>query len=181
MTLAASVVSMASPTAEERRSIDLLCASPETDDTTFALGDLVAQAQSKPPPPKKRKRERPPKRVGLGVGGRKGKSDTEDSNEDSPGIVQVQPVPSTEELLEGVPESLKVVAQQPIVRGAAYRAGGVAGNVRVVVRARKKLYAMIEGRPLDDDDEDGDEEGMERAVVRMVMPALVCPMCQGPI
>ncbi|KAJ3507769.1 hypothetical protein NMY22_g16826 [Coprinellus aureogranulatus] len=45
--------------------------------------------------------------------------------------------------LEKLPAKLVLVASQPIVRGSLYSAGGISGNVRAVVRARRLVYEIL--------------------------------------
>jgi len=88
-----------------------------------------------------------------------------------------------EELLGALPPDLVLVAQQPIVRGASFALGGVAGNVGWVVRARRMVYDALDGTPVPEDWEA--EIDVERAIVKIggktVLPAVVCPQCQGAI
>ncbi|KAF8062338.1 hypothetical protein FPV67DRAFT_1702791 [Lyophyllum atratum] len=48
-------------------------------------------------------------------------------------------------LLASLPPDLVLIASQPIVRGAAFPAGGVSGNVGGVVRARRMVYKAVGG------------------------------------
>ncbi|KZT28278.1 hypothetical protein NEOLEDRAFT_909545 [Neolentinus lepideus HHB14362 ss-1] len=48
--------------------------------------------------------------------------------------------------LETLPEELVEIARLPIIKGA--KAGGIVGNVRGVVAARRMVYAALEGREL---------------------------------
>ncbi|KAF8878062.1 hypothetical protein BD779DRAFT_1676985 [Infundibulicybe gibba] len=64
---------------------------------------------------------------------------------------QSQRGPTAEELLEELPEELVEMAQQPMVRSAAFGAGGVAGNIASVARARRMVYETIAGDQLPDD------------------------------
>ncbi|KAJ2915734.1 hypothetical protein MD484_g4661, partial [Candolleomyces efflorescens] len=63
--------------------------------------------------------------------------------------------------LESLPQGLVRIAQQPIVRGRLFAKGGVSGNVRVVVKARRLVYELLGGGPEGGDDvgEDEDAEG----------------------
>ena len=104
---------------------------------------------------------------------------------------------TTEELLGQLPQKLLRVAEQPIVRGAAFLQGGVSGNVRVVVNARRMVYEAIEGgRGVKDgwEEEVGIQEPgeEERTVVTIEMTTRkrgnsgllqpwLCPKCRGPI
>lgn len=135
------------------RPLRLLTSSPDSDET-ITLEDLITSE-----PPKKKRRGRLAKK--------------------SPDPIDL----SVDDLLEGMPSDLVSVAQQPIVRGAAFTAGGVSGNVQAVIRARKMVYAALSGIPVPDDWEESID--VDRAVVRVAgrksVPALICPECRGAI
>jgi len=89
---------------------------------------------------------------------------------------------SVEAALANFSPDLLLVAQQQIVRGATFGAGGVAGNVSAVVRARRMVYEALEGTPVPE----GWEEDLvvHRAVYTKKVgrvPAFVCPQCKGAI
>lgn len=103
-------------------------------------------------------------------------------------------------ILSTVPPDLLRVAIQPLVRGGAFRAGGVAGNIGMVTRARRLIYVALQmgGGPgsVPDDWEDvvfGDERtligcGLENAIVRIqdgkkekTLTPFVCPSCKSAI
>ena len=105
-------------------------------------------------------------------------------------------------VLSTVPPDLIRVAIQPLVRGGAFRAGGVAGNIGMVTRARRLIYVALQmgGGPgsVPDDWEDlvfGDERtlvgcGLENAIVRIedggskkekTLPPFVCINCKSAI
>ena len=103
---------------------------------------------------------------------------------------------TTEELLGQLPQKLLKIAEQPIVRGAAFLQGGVSGNVRVVVNARRMVYGAVEsGRGVEEgwEEEVGVQEPgeEERAIVNIVvgkkrgnsglLQPWLCPNCWGPI
>ncbi|KAF9463258.1 hypothetical protein BDZ94DRAFT_1259504 [Collybia nuda] len=141
------------PESSMTRSLRLLASSPDSDET-IVLEDLISSE-----PPKKKRRGRPAKK-----------------SLDPIGV-------SLEDLLKGMPSGLVLVAQQPIVRGAAFSAGGVSGNVQAVLHARNMVYAALSGTPIPDDWEDNVD--IDRAIVRVPgrkpIPAFVCPKCGGAI
>lgn len=59
--------------------------------------------------------------------------------------------------LAKLPSKLVLVASQPIVRGCTFAAGGVSGNVRAVVRARRLVYQVL-GIAKEDGADDGDDD-----------------------
>lgn len=87
---------------------------------------------------------------------------------------------STSDPLDEFPAELLMIAQQQILKGV--KAGGVVGNVKPVVAARKLIYkTLLEGVPFPDDwmsqiDVDTaifpQEEGF---------PVFLCPLCKSPI
>jgi len=92
-------------------------------------------------------------------------------------------------LLSTFPENLIKVAQQLIVRGGQSKAvdsGGIVGNVRSVVQARRLVHAaLLSGgeatlngweEKVKVDIEDVVAKGFKKGV-----PALLCPRCKGPI
>ncbi|KAJ2923001.1 hypothetical protein H1R20_g14093, partial [Candolleomyces eurysporus] len=62
------------------------------------------------------------------------------------------------EALSSLPQALVRIAQQPIVRGRLFAKGGVSGNVRAVVRARRLVYKLLGGDTGEDDDDEEEEE-----------------------
>ncbi|KAH6903166.1 hypothetical protein BKA70DRAFT_602404 [Coprinopsis sp. MPI-PUGE-AT-0042] len=94
-------------------------------------------------------------------------------------------------LLNDLPKNLVTTAQQPIVRGARYAAGGVSGNVRAVVNARRLLLNCLAHWDLPDDWEDiilgeGSSKTTFGAMVvrikgRKSPIPLLCPQCQSAI
>ncbi|KAG6909731.1 hypothetical protein DXG01_015719 [Tephrocybe rancida] len=60
--------------------------------------------------------------------------------------------------LAALPPDLVLIAEQPIVRGAAFRVGGLAGNLGAVVAARRTVYTALGWKPEKDEDEDEEEE-----------------------
>lgn len=94
-------------------------------------------------------------------------------------------------VLEDLPKNLLTTAQQPIVRGALYPAGGVSGNVRAVVNARRLVLNSLRYWDLPEDWEDtvlgeGSSKTTFGAMVvrtrgrRSPIP-LLCPQCQSAI
>jgi hypothetical protein len=134
--------------------LHLLASSPDSDETII-LEDLITSSG----PPKKKRRGRPSKSKDQDTASR-----------------------SVEDMLETLPSDLLLIAQQPIVRGRIFGAGGVAGNVSDVVRARRMVYDALQGTPIPE----GWEEELD--VYRAVYikkagkpPAFLCPKCEGAI
>ncbi|KAJ7121024.1 hypothetical protein C8R44DRAFT_171390 [Mycena epipterygia] len=116
--------------------------------------------------------------------------------------------PTAVALLDALPPALVNAAAQPIVKGAAFAAGGVVGNIPVVLTARRLVFAALrDGRGVADGWQaqmpDGWEvlveiklggetgntsrrvslgkgKGKAKAKDDMVL-ALECPKCGGPI
>jgi hypothetical protein len=53
--------------------------------------------------------------------------------------------------LDRLPSKLVLLASQPIVRGTLFTTGGVSGNVRPVVRARRLVHEILELRSDEED------------------------------
>jgi hypothetical protein len=94
-----------------------------------------------------------------------------------------QPVrtPTADELLTRLPPSLVTVAALPIIKGLD--SGGVVGNVKAVVMARRLVYeALHEGIPVTDSWAAQLGLGsVEVTVEQKPIPPLLCPKCRGPI
>lgn len=108
-----------------------------------------------------------------------------------------------DEILSPLPHDLLRIAQQPMVRGGAFPAGGVSGNVGFVSRARLLVYKILsEGggaTSRSDDDVDwrkvvfgpdfkSEGVGLGNAIVCMKddakkaeLAAFLCPECHGSI
>ncbi|KAG7442874.1 uncharacterized protein BT62DRAFT_1078972 [Guyanagaster necrorhizus] len=88
-----------------------------------------------------------------------------------------------EELLTELPNELVRVAKQPIVKGAKYPLGGIVGNVTWVVTARRLVYDALSGFGVPDDWKGSID--CSKAIVKFkdnnVIPAVICPQCEGPI
>ncbi|PFH50863.1 hypothetical protein AMATHDRAFT_75332 [Amanita thiersii Skay4041] len=92
----------------------------------------------------------------------------------------------TQNFLDSLPSDLIKVAEQPIVRGGAFPAGGISGNVAAVVAARKLIYDALQGSSVPDDwDKD---LNMRKVVVsfnyggkRRSLQHFLCPSCSSPI
>ena len=56
---------------------------------------------------------------------------------------EMHPAPPLDQLLSALPPDLLSIATQPQVRGAAFGEGGVSGNVGLVTRARRFVYAYL--------------------------------------
>jgi len=92
----------------------------------------------------------------------------------------------TLEFLGTLPGDLVRVAEQPIVRGAAFGPGGISGNMASVVQARRVIYQTLQGSSLPDDWDSS--INIMRSVVNLkmgskkkVVPALLCPRCESSI
>lgn len=88
-----------------------------------------------------------------------------------------------------IPAELRFLASQQIVRGIG--AGGVAGNVRIIVRARRMMHAALTGVEkvsigwrdvLEDGDAIGSVDAAERAGRNdPTRGRFLCPSCGEPI
>ncbi|KAK2460848.1 hypothetical protein APHAL10511_007318 [Amanita phalloides] len=90
------------------------------------------------------------------------------------------------DFLGSLPDELVKVAEQPIVRGAAFRNGGVGGNVSYVVSARRMMYGVLQGSTIPEDW--FTHVNIATAVVSIKMgakkktiSAFVCPKCNSVI
>ncbi len=143
--------SMASPayssssSSTVNRALRLLACSPDTDENVdleslVALtmvpvlltnnGDDVSDTEK--PPPKRRR-------------GRPSKTAPAESASGPPVEVRAQPVRALADTLADLPPLLLQVAQQPMLRGGAFKLGGVSGNIGFVTRARRLVYQILEG------------------------------------
>ncbi|KAG6890358.1 hypothetical protein C0992_002082 [Termitomyces sp. T32_za158] len=181
------------------------CLDPDTDPNSrrrrllFASPDDDAQ---EPAPVSAPARTRRRGRGGGGGGARRGKGR---------GKTRARaPSPDDALALTSLPPLLIQIASQPIVRGSAWRAGGLSGNLGAVVRARRVVYRALRGG----DDGEGEEgeyalEGWEtridvgsavvdlqsedtpstrtrsakrpKTAVHGGVQPFVCPQCQGAI
>jgi hypothetical protein len=57
----------------------------------------------------------------------------------------------TSDFLNTLPTEVVNVAEQPIVRGAMFRKGGITGNISYVVLARRMIYGVLQGSSVPDD------------------------------
>jgi len=187
------------------RALRLLASSPDTDSIVDLAGLIPYDNESdmdvdeiqddiapdpEDEPPKKKRRGRPPKaRPQLKVKPKKATS-------------RSRTRPSLSTVLANLPADLVTIAQQPLVRGAAFRSGGIAGNIGMVTQARRIVYEALEkggvGGSVPDDWEEkvfGDDMeelklGLKNAVVKVesenskstrVIPPFVCPSCKSAI
>jgi len=123
---------------------------------------------------------------------------------------ETQPAPTLDELLSTLPQDLLSIATQAQVRGGAFQAGGVSGNIGLVTRARRFVYAYLRaggdeamldgwkeavlGAVNGEEDEEvgtdgtrkGKKEGkgerptIQNAIVKGLQP-FVCPVCRSAI
>ncbi|KJA25224.1 hypothetical protein HYPSUDRAFT_37698 [Hypholoma sublateritium FD-334 SS-4] len=187
----ASAASSSSSSAS--RALRLLACSPDTDDNvdleslvalTMIQGSLTNNnddASDVEKPPKKKRRGRPSKNA------------PNEAASGPPVEVRAQPVRALADTLADLPPLLLQVAQQPMVRGAAFRPGGISGNIGFVTRARRLVYQILEGSSLPEDwevqvfSEHGEVRlGAENAIVqisgaRKPLPLVVCPKCRSAI
>lgn len=161
----------------ESRPLRLLACSPDTDDEVD-LQSLIPitisnESDTEIEPPKKKRRGRP-KNIPS-----------------SPTETVLQPPRTLTQVLSTLPPELLQVGQQPLVRGGAFAAGGVAGNIGAVTRARRMIYQILEGGDVPDDweellfGEDGDAN-VSNAIVKLIggkteIPPLLCPKCNSAI
>ncbi|KAJ7628721.1 hypothetical protein FB45DRAFT_919097 [Roridomyces roridus] len=68
--------------------------------------------------------------------------------------------PAAAQIFSNLPPALVKAAEQPIVRGAAFRAGGVVGNISAVMAARRLVFHSL--RTGEFDDENWEENMPER-------------------
>jgi hypothetical protein len=86
--------------------------------------------------------------------------------------------PPIDELLSTLPVDLVDLARQAIIKGVD--SGGVVGNVKPVIKARRMIYeALKTGGSVPVDWANG--IGMIPASPPRDLPALVCPKCRGPV
>ncbi|KAH9474725.1 hypothetical protein JR316_0013190 [Psilocybe cubensis] len=95
------------------------------------------------------------------------------------------------EALGSVPFELLHIAEQPLVRGAAFANGGISGNIAFVTRARRLLYKLLQGEPMPERWEDeifvqGEGADLTNAIVKIgasqrPFPPFVCPNCKSAI
>lgn len=85
---------------------------------------------------------------------------------------------SASDPLKDFPEELVKAAQQQIVKGV--QAGGVVGNVKAVVAARRLIYkALLDGSTLPTDWMD--QVDVDTAIPTEEFPGFMCPQCKSPI
>ncbi|KAF8635562.1 hypothetical protein AX15_000212 [Amanita polypyramis BW_CC] len=82
------------------------------------------------------------------------------------------------------PDELIRVAEQPIVRGAAFTAGGVAGNISYVALARRMIYEALHGSSVPDDWPahivvSKSVVDLKIGAKKRTIPGLVCPECKS--
>lgn len=90
------------------------------------------------------------------------------------------------DFLDSLPHALVRVAEQPIVRGAAFKSGGVAGNISYVVQARRMIYEVLQGSSIPDDwvsniDMTKSIVDIQMGAKKKTMPAFMCPDCESMI
>jgi len=189
------------------RSLRLLACSPDVDETVDldALipvnmdadepGDASGMSDTDSARPRKKQRGRSQRK---GVTRRK----TTKKSTSVHTLHKEENAASLTTVLSTVPPDLLRVAIQPLVRGGAFRAGGVAGNIGMVTRARRLIYAALQmgggpGSVPDNDWEDmvfGDDRtligcGLENAIVRIegrdgkekTITPFVCLNCKSAI
>lgn len=167
-----------SPDTDENVDLESLVALTMVQVPVTNNGDDVSDTEK--PPPKKRR-------------GRPSKTAPAASASGPPVEVRAQPVRALADTLADLPPLLLQVAQQPMLRGGAFKLGGVSGNIGFVTRARRLVYQILEGSLLPEDWEaqvfgmHGEVKlGAENAVVKIFgarkpMPLVVCPKCRSAI
>ena len=178
-------------------SYRLLASSPDTDEP-FEFPSVETEQIFDPQPPlKKHKATRPPKS--------RFRIETEDikveiddippssgpSSPTSPVFKGTKRVllpevstPDPEAALSSLPTNLVTLAQQPIVKSGTAGVGGMVGNVRPVIQARRLVYdAVTNGGTLSDDWEESIDADVEAIIQNpgKEVPKLCCPECKGPI
>ena len=89
--------------------------------------------------------------------------------------------------LSSIPVALLKIAIQPIVRSGhrkATNAGGIAGNVRAVVAARRLVYAGLDGEDVGDWETKLNvrlDEVLAKLEGQMEVQVRKCPECHGPV
>ncbi|KIM41505.1 hypothetical protein M413DRAFT_445493 [Hebeloma cylindrosporum] len=76
---------------------------------------------------------------------------------------ETNPAPTLDKLLSAAPPKLLSIATQPLVRGGAFWEGGVSGNLGIVTRARRLVYAYLKAGG-----DDGILDGWEEVVFGVV-------------
>jgi len=165
------------------RSLRLLSCSPDVDETL----DLQTLVYSRNMDVDSDTAHEPPK-------GRRGRPRKRPKTE----------VPTLESILGSLPPNLLIIAIQPLVRGGAFPAGGVAGNIGMVTRARRLVHTALQmggGQNAVSDWEEtvfGEDRdvvgvGVKNAVVVVKfeagkpakkdkgLPPFVCPTCKSAI
>lgn len=145
------------------RDLQLLTCWPDTDEA-LTLGELAPAPRS---PIKKRR-----------------KSNDKDTT------VQQR---TDEDILASLPPNLVKIASQPIVRGAAFVKGGIVGNMKAVVKARRIVYEAVRDGIEVADDWSQEVGKVSNAVVdpgilgaggrgkKIVLITLLCPNCKSLI
>lgn len=167
------------------RSFRLLGCSPDTDDnidlrsliplTVQSPAKLDETEQSEGPQPARKKR--------------KGRRSVTKNH--VPVAPPRRPTRTLADALGDLPFDLLHIAEQPLVRGAAFTNGGVSGNIAFVTRARRVVYKSLQGELLPARWEDaifveGEGADLKNAIVkigasRRPLPPFVCPNCKSAI
>jgi hypothetical protein len=116
--------------------------------------------------------------------------------------IEHSPAP-LESVLATIPPDLITIATQPLVRGGAFIAEGVAGNIGMVTKARRLVHTALQMGGGEDavpgwedtvfgEDREVINVGLKNAVVRVTfeeglpkrdkgLPPFVCPNCKSAI
>lgn len=93
---------------------------------------------------------------------------------------------TTSDFLNTLPIEVVHVAEQPIVRGAVFKKGGITGNVSYVVLARRMIYGVLQGSSVPDDW--STQIDVAKSIVKFhmgakkkPMPPFMCPRCNSII
>lgn len=92
----------------------------------------------------------------------------------------------TMDFLDSLPNPLVKVAEQPIVRGAAFVKGGVSGNVAPVTQARQMIYDVLQGSSVPESWQETIDVSSAIVTLRMGSKKrnvnnVFCPNCQSAI
>ena len=90
------------------------------------------------------------------------------------------------DFLDTLPNEIVKVAEQPIVRGAIFRKGGITGNILYVVLARRMIYGVLQGSSVPDDWSTHIDVAKSTVKVQMgakkkPMLPFLCPQCNSVI
>jgi hypothetical protein len=109
---------------------------------------------------------------------------------------RINPIPedaveaAISDFLNTLPTEVVKVAEQPIVRGATFRKGGITGNVSYVALARRMIYGVLHGSSGSIPDDWSTHVDVARSIVKVRIPVgekkkpmlpFLCPECNSII